>query len=343
MRFRTPTRSGLVKLGAAVTAAAALLALYASTFVVSWDALLRSDDPLLATDVSRIGSARVEAIDPIRDVEGLRAALADARARGLHVSIAGSRHSQGGHTYTEGGVVLDMRAFDRILSVDTAALTVTVESGATWDQVQRRLAPEGLAVKVMQSSNVFTVGGSLSANAHGRDLDVTQIVEVVERFGLMLADGRVLEVSRVENPELFRLVIGGYGLYGVILDVTVRVTRDEPYEQRAAVVDYADFPDHFAHTIRPDPDVALMIARPSIDPDPDLFLRETVVATWHRTGERFSTPPELGEEEHVLRDRFFMGLSRRFDWGKALRWRLQKRLEPTLTGAETISDRKSVV
>ncbi len=93
--------------------------------------------------------------------------------------MAGSHHSQGGQTYTAGGVQFDMRGFRKVLAIDTAAQTITVESGATWDEVQRALAPVGLAIKVMQSSNIFTVGGTMSANAHGRDLDVMQMVEVV--------------------------------------------------------------------------------------------------------------------------------------------------------------------
>src|SRR6185295_4661604 len=107
--------------------------------------------------------------------------------------------------YTAGGVVLNMRGFNQVLAIDSGALTVTVESGATWDELQRALAPRGLAIKVMQSSNIFTVGGTLSANAHGRDLDVTQVVEVVQRFRLLLADGTIVEVSREKNAELFSL------------------------------------------------------------------------------------------------------------------------------------------
>src|SRR6266545_1186930 len=97
-------------------------------------------------------------------VEQLQAVLRDARQGGLKVSVAGSRHSQGGHTYTAGGVVLNMRTFNRVLAIDTITPAVTVESGATWDEVQRALAPHRLALKVMQSSNIFTVGGTLSAN-----------------------------------------------------------------------------------------------------------------------------------------------------------------------------------
>ena len=323
------------RLAAVVAAVVLALAVYASTFVVTYGDLLRTEDPLVRTDEARLRPARVARVETVHGVDQLRAILGEARRSRLKVSVSGSRHSQGGHTYTAGGVVLDMRGFNQVRAVDPSALTVTVESGATWDEVQRALAPHGLAVKVMQSSNIFTVGGTMSANAHGRDIDVTQVVEVVESFRLMLADGSVVVVSRQENPELFSLVIGGYGLYGVILDVALRVTKDEIYEQRAVSMDYREFPGYFARSVKPDPQVALMLVRPSIEPDPASFLRELTVVTWRRAGARGSF--ELTEEAHVWRDRFFFGLSRRFDWAKSLRWRLQKRLELGAGRARVVS------
>ena len=329
-------------MAAALAALLLVLTLYASTFVVSYGDLFRTPDPRMATDVARLAPARVESVNRVREVEQLRAILLDAKARKLKVSISGSRHSQGGHTYTAGGVVLNMRGFNRIRAIDPVAMTITVESGATWAEVQRAIAPRRLAVKVMQSSNIFTVGGTLSANAHGRDLDVMQVVDVVQRFGLMLADGRVVEVSRTANPELFSLVIGGYGLYGVILDVTLRVTRDELYEQRSASMDYAEFPAYFARQIKSDSGVVLMLARPSIDPDPARFLREVVVVTWRRAGPEQSASFTLTEEQHVLRDKFFFGLSRRFDWAKSLRWKLQKNVELGSGDARIVSRNNSM-
>ena len=303
------------------------LLLYAGSFAFPYENLFRRDDPLLRADVARLAPARVVEVDTVHQVEQLQALVRDAKARHLKVSISGSRHSQGGHTYTAGGVVLDMRGFNRILAIDTTAPSITVESGATWDEVQRAIAPRGLAIKVMQSSNIFTVGGTLSANAHGRDLDVMQVVQVVERFHLLLADGSVVEVSRQENPELFALVIGGYGMYGVILDVTLRVTRDELYEQRAVSMDYTEFPAYFSQHIKTDPDLVFMLVRPSIDPDSASFLRELVVVTWRHAAPGVTGSFQLTEEEHVLRDRFFLNLSRRFDWAKSLRWSLQKKVE----------------
>ena len=326
MHKRTPARLTHGRLAAVLAVPLLAFALYLGTFVVSYGELFRRRDPLVATDVARLDPVRVDRVAVAREIDQLQAVLRDARARGLKVSISGSRHSQGGHTYYPGGVALNMRGFNRVLAVDTSRPTVTVQSGATWDEVQRALAPKRLAIKVMQSSNIFTVGGTLSANAHGRDVDVMQVVEVVERFRLLLADGRIVEVSRTENPELFSLVIGGYGLYGVILDVTLRVTRDELYEQRAESMDYTEFPAAFRR-VQGDSDVVLMLARPSIDPDPRAFLREIVMVTWRRVRDGRTGDFALTEESHVLRDRFFFGLSRRFDWAKALRWRLQKRIE----------------
>ncbi len=200
MPDRRPARLTAGRLTVALAAAVLLaLALYASTFVISYEDLFRAEDPLVRSDVARLAPARVERVDTVREVDQLRAVLRDARQRGLKVSISGSRHSQGGHTYTPGGVVLNMRGFNRVRAVDPVALTITVESGATWDEVQRAIAPRGLALKVMQSSNIFTVGGTLSANAHGRDLDVTQAIEVVESFRLLLANGSVVHVSRDDS------------------------------------------------------------------------------------------------------------------------------------------------
>jgi FAD/FMN-containing dehydrogenase len=315
---------------------------YASSFVVSYGDLFRTEDPLVRTDVARLDPSRVERVEPTRGLQQLQATLAEARRRGLKVSISGSRHSQGGHTYTAGGVVLDMRSFNRVREVDPARLSVTVESGATWDEVQRAIAPRGLAVKVMQSSNIFTVGGTLSANAHGRDVDVTQVVEVVESFRLLMADGSVLSASRDENPELFSLVIGGYGLFGVILDVTLRVARDELYEQSAVSMDYREFPEYLARHVLPDREVVLMLARPSIDPDPRSFLRELVVVTWRRARPGSAGDFALTEEAHVTRDRFIFGVSRRFGWAKALRWRLQKRVELGAGEARVVSRNNSM-
>ena len=129
-------------------------------------------------DVSRLETVRVARVIRVRNADEIRRAINEACANHLKVSIAGARHSQGGQSYVTNGVILDMTSYYRVLHVNPSTRIMTVESGATWDHVQAAANQINLAVEVMQSSNIFTIGGSLSVNAHGRDPHYGSIVDI---------------------------------------------------------------------------------------------------------------------------------------------------------------------
>lgn len=275
-------------------------------------------------DVSRLNEVTVAAvIQPTTEAE-LIEAVKQARAAGGKLSISGARHSQGAHGFIAGGTVVDMTAYDAILDVDTGAKTIRVQAGATWDDIQRAINPHGLAVLTMQSSNIFTVGGSISANIHGRDPSASVIIDTVLSMKVLKPSGEVATISRKEDPALYRLVVGGYGLFGIILEATLQLTDNEVLAKTARLMDYTEFPAYFAEHIQGG-DVKLFIARPSIAPSS--LMRETVVTTWATTE---ATPEAditvLGEEKNVQRDKLVFGDSRRSDGGKERRWALQKAL-----------------
>src|SRR5699024_1047111 len=168
--------------------------------------------------------------------------------------------------------MIDMKGYNDILHINPKEQTITVQAGATWDDVQQALNPYNLAIQVSQSQNIFTVGGSISANVHGRDIRNDSLIETVESFRLLLADGEIIEVSREENADLFRYVIGGYGLFGLILDVTLSVTNDELYEHDVAMFDYEAYPAFIEDKVVGDEDVKMHLAR--ISTAPDSFLTE---------------------------------------------------------------------
>ena len=65
-------------------------------------------------DASCLNRTPVRGVVEVRQVEDVRNALAFARQHGLRVSIAGVRHSMGGHAFARNALVLDMRGFNRI-------------------------------------------------------------------------------------------------------------------------------------------------------------------------------------------------------------------------------------
>jgi FAD/FMN-containing dehydrogenase len=83
----------------------------------------------------------------------------------------------------------------------------------------------------------MSIGGALSANVHGRGLSLKPFIDDVESFSLVDADARVRTCSRTENPELFRLAIGGYGLFGVIAEVKLRLGPRQKVQRVVRVID----------------------------------------------------------------------------------------------------------
>jgi decaprenylphospho-beta-D-ribofuranose 2-oxidase len=293
-----------------------------------------SSSSVVANDVSRLNPISVRRVYEIHDVEQIREALRDATKSHLKVSIAGKRHSQGGQTASPNGIVLDMTSFNRILGLDQPHKILTVQSGATWEQIQDYVNPYGLAVEVQQASNIFTVGGSLSVNAHGRDPNYGPIIQTVQGFRLMKADGSVVNVSRTENRELFPLVIGGYGLFGVILDVDLDLTNDDVYEKHVQSMSYTEYLGYFLKSVRGNPEVGLGYAWPSIRKKD--FLQHFVVYTFTKTKKRPAGIFDLQQEREVEFDRAALAMSRHSEVGKDVRWFLQESVAD-LVSTHTIS------
>lgn len=152
----------------------------------------------------------------------------------VKMSVAGMRHSQGGHTALQGGEMLITETMNAMPVFhggteppkdDDAKPpeTVTVDAGMTWAELHFHLGYRRGAPWVQQSSAHFSIGGSISVNCHGRDINYGTLSSTVESLQVLAGDGKTYTASRTENNVLFRAVIGGYGACGVILSATLKV------------------------------------------------------------------------------------------------------------------------
>jgi decaprenylphospho-beta-D-ribofuranose 2-oxidase len=298
-----------------------LLLIYSSVF--TFMAADKKEEDVV-TDVGRLMPTKIKKIVKGKEENSMIETVNEANANDLKISIAGKRHSQGGHTYYPDAVVMDMTDYNEILHVDPDNKTIHVQSGATWDDIQRAVNPFGLAVKVMQSQNIFTIGGSLSVNVHGRDIRNGSLIETVNWFRLLKPDGTVIKVSRSENSEYFPLVIGGYGLFGVILDVELQLTEDELYAMRTEEMSYDEYTEYFKEHVFGDDNVKMHLAR--ISTAPDSFLKEMYVTDYYSSENQkeYSQYSKLKEERFTFLTKFLLGVSRDFDWGKDAFWDMQK-------------------
>lgn len=282
-------------------------------------------------DVSRLDKTQIAEIwdvpsDPQQGEDKLRELLHRAQASHLHVSIAGARHSMGGQTIYPGGIEVNMLPF-KGMNFEEDKNLLHVQAGAKWADVIPYLDRKGRSVAVMQSDNSFTVGGSLSVNCHGWQYARPPIASTVESFHLMKADGSVVACSRIQNRELFSLALGGYGLFGVILDADLRVVANERLRLEQYVVPLGGAMTSFARSLRKNPGVELVYARMNITPE-KMFDEVLVNVFYQESG---PIPHLTAAGSHWLPRLVFRG-SAGSTYGKAMRWSAETKIQPELAG-----------
>ncbi len=205
---------------------------------------------------SQLNPTTVDRVVPVDSLESIQAALAAAESEGKSLSIAGGRHAMGGQQFGSDTVLLDTVPMNRVLAFDAEAGLITVEAGIYWPeliaacrQVDREGAPQWAIAQKQTGGDRMSIGGALAANIHGRGLRMRPIIGDVESFVLVDPTGAVRHCSRQENPELFRLAIGGYGLFGVVYSVTLRLAPRQKLRRAVTVFNIEELMPAFEQRI----------------------------------------------------------------------------------------------
>ncbi len=153
-------------------------------------------------DASCLNRTNIYGLVRVYSVEDIKRAILFAQDNKLKVSIAGVKHSMGGQAFAKDALVLDMTGFNK-MSLDKENKTLKVESGASWHDIQNYLNQENLAIKSMQSIDIFTVGGTVSVNGHGTNHKVGSIASTIKSMTLMIPNGKIVTICGTHIPELF--------------------------------------------------------------------------------------------------------------------------------------------
>ena len=203
--------------------------------------------PTLVNDIhSQLNPTRVYRVVRPDSLEALQTAVRNARAEGRGVSIAGGRHAAGGQQFGHDTILVDMAAMNRVLNFDPVRGQVHVEAGIQWpeliDSLVRVQGGRGPQWGIVQKQGVdrMSIGGALAANVHGSGLRLKPFVGDVESFVLVDADGVPWTCDRRMNADLFRLAIGGYGLFGAISSVRLRLAPRRKLERVVEVIEVED-------------------------------------------------------------------------------------------------------
>ncbi len=210
-------------------------------------------DGVTVNDVhSHLNPTKVYDVVRPESVDELRSIVRAARRNGRGVSVAGGRHAMGGQQFATNATLIDMNGLSRVIEFDRRRGEMEVEAGIQWPELYQYLVQSQVSeskpwafIQKQTGADKLSIGGALAANVHGRGLRLPPFVGDVIAFTIVGPDGVARRCSRTENPELFRAAIGGYGLFGVMTSVRLRLTPRHKVQRIVEVIDIVDLPAMF--------------------------------------------------------------------------------------------------
>lgn len=184
----------------------------------------------------------------------------------------------GGHTMSKDGLVVNMLPYKH-MHLDTLTNVLTIGAGALWRDAIHYLDGYNKSIAVMQAFSSFSIGGSISVNGHGWQANSGPIASSVISFTLMNVEGQILTCSRDQNRELFHLVLGGYGLFGIVLDVSLQVVENIPLTYHYLRLSPEHYVESYKKFVLDNPRVNMAFGRLRIS---DKFFLEEATLTFLR-------------------------------------------------------------
>ena len=152
-----------------------------------------------------------------------------ARQNKIPLGIRGNAHTQSGQGLTEGGILLDLRSLNQIISIDAGKKEAVCQAGVLWKDLVQKTVVKGLIPPVLTNNLDVTLGGTLSVAGlgvasfrFGTQADNCLHLEVVT------GEGEISRCSPTQNSELFYSALAGFGQFAIITEATIRLRETLP-------------------------------------------------------------------------------------------------------------------
>jgi glycolate oxidase len=178
-----------------------------------------------------------EAVALPDNVESLCALMRICDRERIPVTVRGAGSGlAGGALPVEGGLVMSMKRFDRILDIDERNFQVTVEPGVVTEQLQDILKAKNLFYPPDPSSRGWSfIGGNISTNAGGpRAVKYGVVKDHVLNLEVVLANGERIwtGANTLKNStgyNLTQLLVGSEGTLGIITKIVLKLQPHPSY------------------------------------------------------------------------------------------------------------------
>lgn len=253
----------------------------------------------------------------------VQAIIIEAERAGKTISIMGKSMSQGKQAISnrDWNVIINTSKLNKI-EIDPVLKTAKVGAGASWRDLQREANQYGLAVRVMQASNIFSIGGSISVNCHGWDYKTGCLRNTILSLTLVDANGAVLEIT--PQDLIFDYIVGGYGAFGVVVEAVISLSDNLEVVESGVEIAPHDYLAYFNQNIRNNDDVEMHLYRLSLEPK--RLFQSGVAVSYLKVSDQPIIANLIDEPDQGSRmDRVKLHIIRRLNWLHNIAWRVEKK------------------
>ena len=182
-----------------------------------------------SSDFGRRVSKKPDCVVLPKSTKDIVAVVQYARKNKMSIGIRGNAHTQSGQGLTEGGILLDLRSLNQVVSIDRGAKKAVCQAGTKWGDLVAQTIPQGLIPPVLTNNLDVTIGGTLSVAGlgiasfkYGTQGDNCLELEVVT------GQGEAVRCSPDQNKELFYCSLAGFGQFAIITETTIRLREVLP-------------------------------------------------------------------------------------------------------------------
>ena len=148
----------------------------------------------------------------------------------------------GGAIPLYGGIIIDMKKFNKVIKINDKDLTVTAEAGINGMNLERYLNTKGYTSgHIPQSLYISSLGGWIAHRAAGQfSTKYGKIEDIVLGMELVLPQGELISFKTIPRastgPQFDKLFIGGEGTLGIVIKATLKIW---PLPEKKSLISYA--------------------------------------------------------------------------------------------------------
>ncbi len=280
------------------------------------------------SDVTKMDARPMEKIFYVKNCDDIIEVVNLAISNKKKISIAGQFHTMGGHTIIENGYLINMKYMNQIIDFDIKNKTVKVQPGMMWSDLLKFLNEHGYSPMTLQSYSSFSIGGSISVNAHGITNDRCLCESIVD-IHYVDSNGNQRYCSNDVNSDMFYKIIGGYGLFGIIYEVTLKNSPNVGLKMEYNCLSIGNFYEKFLDATN-DPSINIKLGRINITNFKEIFMY-----AFHEKNDG-NIVSELGDKPHSMSkpSRLIYKWIMPIEEGQKIRYSLEKIFKKPLDWAD---------